>query len=74
MLKRYLILAVCALTACPSVFAKGKIKTEFGDSTKTHVFTLSGELMTRGECIKGALPNTTCLVPLSSFAMRLHAY
>ena len=35
----------------------GKIKTEFGDSTKTHVFTLGANLLTRGEYIHGALPN-----------------
>lgn len=35
----------------------GKIHTEFGDSTKNHVFTLSAQLRTRGEYIKGAVQN-----------------
>lgn len=39
--------------------ANAKIKTEFGDSTKNHVFTLKAELLTRGEYIKGAVPDTS---------------
>ena len=39
------------------VVAQGKLRTEFGDSTKTHVFTLGGELLTRGEYRKGSLAN-----------------
>lgn len=35
----------------------GKIRTEYGDSTKTHIFTLKAQLMTRGEYVQGALPN-----------------
>lgn len=37
--------------------AGNKIKTEFGDSTKTHVFTLKAQLLTRGEYREGAMPN-----------------
>jgi len=37
--------------------AGNKIKTEFGDSTKTHVFTLKAQLRTRGEYREGAMPN-----------------
>lgn len=33
------------------------VRTEFGDSTKTHVFTLGANLWTRGEYMQGALPN-----------------
>ena len=37
--------------------AHAKIQTEFGDSTKTHVFTLSADLQVRGEYMQGAVPN-----------------
>lgn len=52
-----IVAALVCCMLCPSVFALGKLKTEFGDSTKTHVFTLSANLLTRGEYIRGALPN-----------------
>ena len=52
--RRYiLILVLCALFFAP---AKAKIQTEFGDSTKTHVFTLKADLLARGEYIQGAVP------------------
>ena len=46
------LLLSCAVS---SLHAEGKIKTEFGDSTKTHVFTLKANLLTRGEWKHGAL-------------------
>ena len=51
---RNIVILLCALL--PTV-AQGKLQTEFGDSTKTHVFTLGGELLTRGEYRKGSLAN-----------------
>ena len=39
--------------------AQAKIRTEFGDSTKTHVFTLSAQLLTRGEYVQGAVADTS---------------
>ncbi len=48
------MLAVLCALCCN---AAKKIRTEFGDSTKTHVFTLGAELMTRGEWRHGAMQN-----------------
>ena len=41
--------------AANSLHAEGKITTEFGDSTKPHVFTLKANLLTRGEWKQGEL-------------------
>ena len=51
---RVLGVLLCLVMVAPT---EAKIRTEFGDSTKTHVFTLSADLMTRGEYIQGAVPN-----------------
>ena len=50
-----IILMLCALMP---LGIQAKVKTEFGDSTKTHVFTLSAQLMTRGEYVHGAVADT----------------
>ena len=54
---RHLIIVGILFILPHSVFAK--IQTEFGDSTKTHVFTLGANLLTRGEYMQGALPVDT---------------
>lgn len=52
------LFALCSLFIIPGhSMAGNKIKTEFGDSTKTHVFTLKAQLLTRGEYREGAMPN-----------------
>ena len=52
-MKRIVGFLFCVILFVP---AQAKIQTEFGDSTKTHVFTLSAELRARGEYIQGAVP------------------
>ena len=47
------ILLLCTLLP---LAGQAKIQTEFGDSTKTHVFTLKADLLARGEYIQGAVP------------------
>ena len=39
--------------------AQATIRTEFGDSTKMHVFTLRAQLLTRGEYVQGAVADTS---------------
>ena len=56
-MKRSLIILCVYSVFCTPLYAGGKIQTEFGDSTKTHVFTLKANLRTRGEYRQGALPN-----------------
>ena len=51
--RHIIILVLCSLFFAP---AKAKLQTEFGDSTKTHVFTLKADLLARGEYIQGAVP------------------
>ncbi len=51
-----ILLSLCVLSLIPAR-VQAKIQTEFGDSTKTHVFTLGAQLMTRGEYIQGAVQN-----------------
>ena len=53
-MKRIVGILLCTLLFVP---VEAKIKTEFGDSTKTHMFTLQANMFNRGEYIKGALPN-----------------
>lgn len=55
-MKKYLIALLLAASVLPASALK-KLRTEFGDSTKTHVFTLSANMITRGEWRKGDLPN-----------------
>lgn len=68
----FIVSALCGLFVLP---VSGKIQTEFGDSTKMHVFTLSANLMTRGEYIRGALPNdTTTFAAFVKERTRLHLH
>lgn len=53
------LLAILQLCALLPLAGHAKIQTEFGDSTKTHVFTLKADLLTRGEYIQGAVADTT---------------
>lgn len=51
-MKRIVGLLLCTLLPLASY---AKIQTEFGDSTKTHVFTLKADILARGEYVQGAV-------------------
>ena len=65
------ILTVLLCAAASLLQAENKAFAVFGDTTKTHVFTLGADLKTRGEYLHGALPDSGTMAAYISERTRL---